>query len=137
MLRSNVWMFDRISRDPQAQVNGIVLIVDYNGFTLWDNFAMSKMASMGDQLATFNYFQLLGMRFKGAYIFQEPPFLDWIWFFVKPFMSEKIRSRFHPSGSNYEVLKNVIPDQACIPQYLGGGLADDNIDPWIAQQFSK
>jgi len=138
MLRINYWLFDQISRDPQAQVCGIVIINTFVGFTLWDQIAMSNMAPMGDQLATFKFFQILGVRFKGAFILQEPSFMSWVWFLAKPFMSEKITSRFHLCGHRTDILKENVPDFSILPNHLGGDLPDDDvaINSWITDRVA-
>lgn len=135
MLRVNIWIFDTLSKDPQVQIGGLVIVNTFQNFTFWDNIAMSSMAPMEDQLATFQYFQILGTRFKGAYIFEEPSFMSWIWFFVKPFMSEKIRTRFFLCGNNYDILKSVIEDMSILPTYLGGSITPDLYPNWVEQQL--
>jgi hypothetical protein len=50
MLRFNVWMFERLSKDPEIQVNGVIIVNTFAGMTLFDNFKMNGMAPMSDQV---------------------------------------------------------------------------------------
>jgi len=118
MLRINFWIFEKLSFDPQVQVNGLVVINNFRDMTFFDQMAMSSMAPLGDQLATFQHFQILGMRFKAAYIFEQPPFMNWLWFFIKPFMSDKIKTRFFLCGHDYSVLSNAFTDINILPADL-------------------
>ena len=86
--------------------------------TLFDNIKMNGMAPMSDQviavfsylfitynyslicnhhdvqLATFEFFQIIGMRLARALIFEQTFLMNTIFFLVKPFLSPKIRERF-------------------------------------------
>ena len=56
MLRFNVWMFERLSKDPEIQVNGVIIVNTFAGMTLFDNIKMNGMAPMSDQvIAVFKY----------------------------------------------------------------------------------
>mmetsp|Transcript_6263 Transcript_6263/g.5595 ORF Transcript_6263/g.5595 Transcript_6263/m.5595 type:complete len:272 (+) Transcript_6263:17-832(+) len=135
MLRYNIWLFDKLSRDARVQLCGLVVINTFAEFTIWDQIAMSRMAPIGDQLATFQYFRILGFRFKGGYILEEPPFMKWLWFFIKPFMSEKISSRFHLCGNDYQKINECIEDIQILPTYLGGSVNED--DPSLVPNFTN
>jgi hypothetical protein len=97
---------------------------------------MSSMAPMSDQLATFQHFSILGTRFKGGYIFEEPPFMSIIWMLVRPFMSEKIKSRFFLNGRNYGILDSAIKDKSILPEFLGGNLPENDhiMSSWMREQ---
>lgn len=139
MLRYNFWMFENISHDPYVQVCGLVIVNCFQGMTMWDQMAMSNMAPVGDQLATFQHFQALGTRFKGAYILEEPAFMSWLWFFIKPFMSEKIKARFFLCGHDYDQMRSAIHDPAILPKFLGGDLDDDDpsLSTWIQSHYDS
>ena len=122
MMRINFWLFDYLSRDPQCQIAGMVIMNTLANFTFWDNIAMSNMAPMGDQIATFQLFNILGTRLKGAFIFEQPTMMSVIWFLARPFMSTKIQERFHLCGSDYSQIDSVCADKGVLPTYLGGTL---------------
>ena len=74
----------------------------------------------------------------GAFILQEPSFMSWVWFLAKPFMSEKITSRFHLCGHRTDILKENVPDFSILPNHLGGDLPDDDvaINSWITDRVA-
>ena len=88
---------------------------------------MQNMAPMSDQLDTFKYFQILGIRFSGAYIFEEPVFMGLVWFLIKPFLSNKIKERFHLCQTNYEILNTLFDNIKVLPKILGGDFDDDEM----------
>jgi len=145
MLRINFWIFENLSFDPQVQINGLVVINNFRDMTFFDQMAMSSMAPLGDQLATFQHFQILGMRFKAAYIFEQPPFMNWLWFFIKPFMSEKIKSRFFLCGHDYSILLSAFSDINILPPELRcSSSVPVSTEPftstdcnWVNEQLSK
>jgi len=122
MMQINIWMFDLLSKDPQCQISGMVICNTFADLTFWDQIAMQNMAPMSDQTATFQLFNILGTRLKGAFIFHEPIFMKLVWYFAKPFMSKKIQDRFHLCGSDFSRLKTICDDLAVLPGYLGGTL---------------
>jgi len=49
-------MFERLSKDPEIQVNGVIIVNTFAGMTLFDNIKMNGMAPMSDQvIAVFKY----------------------------------------------------------------------------------
>lgn len=133
MIRFNIWMFDRLSFDPEVQVCGLVIINTFSKLTMWDQMTMSGMAPMSHQTDTFKFFQILGFRFGGAYIFEQPFIFNIIWAIASPFMSEKIRSRFNLCGSDYNRLANVVTDVTLLPTFLGGSVENYDYN-WVAEQ---
>ena len=133
MLRFNIWLFEKLSFDLQVQVNGLVIINTFSKLTMWDQMAMSGMAPMSHQTDTFKFFQILGFRFGGAYIFEQPFIFNIIWALARPFMSEKIRSRFNLCGSDYTKLANVVTDVSQLPTFLGGTV-ENYESSWIQEQ---
>ena len=115
------WIFGYLkllSFDPQVQVNGLIVISSFKGLSIYDQMTLSNMAPLGDQLATFQHFQILGMRFKAAFIFEQPPFMTWLWFFIRPFMSEKLTGRFFLCGQDYSMLSKAFTDTSILPADL-------------------
>jgi len=125
MMQINIWMFDYLSKDPQCQIAGMVICNTFANLTFMDNIALQTMAPMAHQTATFQLFNILGTRLKGAYIFEQPVIMTVIWFLAKPFMSEKIQSRFHLCGKDYNQIQTICSDMSILPTYLGGTL-DNN-----------
>ena len=133
MLRFNIYLFEKLSFDPQVQVCGLVVINTFAKLTMWDQMAMSGMAPMSHQTDTFKFFQILGFRFGGAYIFEQPFIFNIIWALARPFMSEKIRSRFNLCGSDYSRLTAVVNDVTQLPIFVGGTV-ENYESTWIQEQ---
>lgn len=124
MMQINYWMFDYLSKDPQCQISGMVICNTFANMTMMDNIAMNNMAPMSDQIATFQLFNILGTRLKGAYIFEQPLLMNVIWFLARPFMSHKIQERFHLCGGDYSIIRQACDDMSILPSYLGGTLPE-------------
>jgi len=121
MMMINFWMFDTLSKMPQCQIAGMVILNSFANLTFMDNMALQNMAPMSDQVATFQLFSILGTRLKGAFIFEQPMIMSVIWFLARPFMSSKVQSRFHLCGSNYDIMaKSVDIDKGILPEDFGG-----------------
>jgi len=133
MLRFNIYLFEKLSFDPQVQVCGLVVINTFAKLTMWDQMAMSGMAPMSHQTDTFKFFQILGFRFGGAYIFEQPFIFNIIWALARPFMSEKIRNRFNLCGSDYSRLTAVVNDVTQLPIFVGGTV-ENYESTWIQEQ---
>ena len=43
-------MFDWLSKDPEIQVNGVIIVNTFADMTLFDNIKMNGMAPMSDQV---------------------------------------------------------------------------------------
>jgi len=138
MYRCNVWLFDTLSKDVRIQVCGFILFNTFKNFTFWDQMTLSEVATSTDQIDSFRFIQILGIRFAGAYIFEQPFYISWIFFLMKPFLSSKMMSRLHLCGNNYEILKTVLSDIYILPTVLGGDVEDCGSDStrfdWIAYQ---
>ena len=119
MMIINFWMFDTLSKMPQCQIAGMVILNSFANLTLMDNIALQNMAPMSGQVATFQLFSILGTRLKGAFIFEQPFLMTAIWFLARPFMSAKVQSRFHLCGSNYEIMLKIV-DKGILPEDFGG-----------------
>lgn len=143
VLRFNVWLFEKLSHDINLQVCGMLVFVTFTGLTFWDQITMNTMAPITDQLAVFQFLQILGCRLGGAYVFEEPPFMSWLWYFIRPFMNAKITGRFQLCGCNYEeVLEKVLPGsrRGILPDCFPGGLLredDSHTSNWVTKQCEQ
>lgn len=136
MIKFNLWMFDRISRDPHVQVAGLIIINSFQNFTLNDNLRMSRMAPMSHQLATFSFFNKCAcIRLAGAFMVEAPILMRAIFGLAKVFLTAKIRDRFFFLGTDCAPLHNMVEDPSLLPMCLGG-TADDAITGWVTQQVA-
>jgi len=124
----HIWIHQQISFDPNAQICGLVIVNNFDGLTFWNQINLSKMASVSDQIIIYQHFQIIGTRFKGTFLLNQPQFLSLIWFMVKSFVSEKIKSRVFFCGSDYSLMQKMIGEQniSLLPKSLGGELEDNN-----------
>ncbi len=97
---------------------------------------LSKLAPISDHLARFEHLEALGIRFKGAYVFEEPFFVSWMFYFIRPLLSEKIRSRLFMCGRDYSHLTGAVSDVSMLPVVFGGQLEMENslASEWIRDQ---
>lgn len=107
MIRCNIFFLDRLSKNVDVQVCGVIVCNSFKGFTVRDNFRLSKASKVNEQIGTFRFMSILGLRLSGAFMFDQPFYMTWLWPIVRVFLSEKLRSRFHLCGSNYEAIKEV------------------------------
>ena len=137
MIKFNIWMFDRISRDPHVQVAGLIMINSFQNFTLSDHIRMSKIAPMSHQLASFSFFnKCASIRLAGAFLVEAPMLVRAIFGLAKVFLTAKIRDRFFFLGSDCTPIHNMIEDRSLLPRSLGGETDDDAVGGWVVQQIA-
>ncbi len=107
MIRCNLFFLDRLSKNIEVQICGVIVCNSFKGFTIRDNLRLSKASKVNEQIATFRFMTILGLRLSGAFMFDQPAYMTWLWPIVRMFLSEKLRSRFHLCGANYEKIKEV------------------------------
>ena len=136
LLRIRYFLFERISYNPRAQICGILLIFSAQELSLWDQMTLPKLSPVSDHQAAMEHFQLLGTRFKGAFILNEPSFLTWLWYIIQHVLSEKIRSRFRLCGRNHQPMRDAVKDLSILPKLLGGPKEDDDpvFSQWLYRQ---
>lgn len=138
-LRFRFFLFERLSHNPYAQICGTVLIFSCKDVTFWEELKLPQICSVADHKASFRHFNILGTRMKGSYMFQEPGFLSWLWYFISPMMSQKIRSRFHFCGRHIELIHQAVSDVSILPESLGGKLSEESelVSWWILSECNK
>lgn len=137
MIRLRYFLFERLSFNARAQIFGTILLFSCQGLSFWQQLYVSQLSPPSDHLACFQHFQILGTRFKGAYTFEEPPFISWLWFFVSPILSEKIKQRFHFCGHDQSKMHAVVADVSILPKFLGGNRDNDDCGDWLTKQCLK
>ncbi|KAH3827203.1 hypothetical protein DPMN_129133 [Dreissena polymorpha] len=105
--------YDWLSRDENVQVNGVVLIADYSSLTMQ---IFTAIANRDDQRDFMSYFQqALPVRAKSMNAYNEPAFFDVIFAFISPFLSKKLKDRFHIHGRSLVKIYAEV-GHACLPQ---------------------
>lgn len=134
LFRFNVWMFEKLSYNHNAQVCGIMVFNTFKGLTFWEQVSLQPIAMKYLPL-TFQFFSIMGFRLGGGYLFEQPFFFSIVWAMASVFMSDKIKSRFHVCGHQYDILRDVVPDVKSLPVCLGGEKIHSDTDcNWIAEQ---
>eukprot|EP00961_Rhodomonas_salina_P226692 3065272-Rhodomonas_salina.2 len=79
----------------------------------------------------------MGFRLTGAFLFAQPAYISWLWAFIRPVISDRIRSRIHLCGSDFEPLHSILPKRAAgLPICIGGDL-EDSAFHWVEEQIEK
>ncbi|KAM4622458.1 alpha-tocopherol transfer protein-like isoform 1-T2 [Discoglossus pictus] len=107
---------EKLVESEETQVNGIVILADYNGVGL----------SQASQFGPFMAKKVIGIlqdgfpiRIKAVNIINEPRIFKGIFAILKPFLKEKIVNRFFLHGSDLTSLHNNVP-KAILPEEYGG-----------------
>lgn len=138
MIRFNLWLYDRISRNAIAQVCGVVIINSFMNFTFWDNVTMSRMAPISHHIAIVQYLSnCVGLRLASACVLEAPSFFTLVWPMLRMFLSEKMRSRVSVYGaSQQDRLKDIVPDINILPICLGGLTTDGIAERWLEREVA-
>jgi len=145
LLRFNVWMFERLSRDRQVQVRGLILLNSFADAGLSPGISISSLVNMSERRLAFSFFSIMGFRLHCAMVFEEPTFLTWFWWAIKVFVSAKIRDRFMLNGTNYAKVDEVLGPEVRqrLPEpfkslgKVGFGSPLESSQPsWVLEQLS-
>ncbi|KAG8439510.1 hypothetical protein GDO86_005637 [Hymenochirus boettgeri] len=125
-VRSIYLSLEKLVESEETQVNGIVILADYNGVGL------SQASHFGPFIAK----KVIGIlqdgfpiRIKAVNIINEPRIFKGIFAILKPFLKEKIVKRFFLHGSDLNSLHNNIP-KATLPEEYGGTAGKLDISTW-------
>jgi hypothetical protein len=130
-LRLNYFLLELLSHNPYAQICGTVIIFSCQDLTMWDRLLVPQIASLFDEIALVKLFQILGIRMKAALCYLEPGYISWLWYLIRPFVTEVLRPRFHFCGKHLNLLHEHLKDVSVLPVSLGGDIPDD--DPILTQ----
>ncbi|XP_015220212.1 alpha-tocopherol transfer protein-like isoform X2 [Lepisosteus oculatus] len=107
---------EKLIQPEETQVNGIVILTDYNGVGL------SQASNLGPFLAK----KVVGIlqdgfpiRIKAVNIINEPRIFKGIFAIIKPFLKEKMAERYILHGSDLNSLHRSIP-RSVLPEEYGG-----------------
>lgn len=104
--------------ETSTQINGVVIIMDFEGLSLKQVRALSP--SFSKLLLTFIQ-EAVPLRMKEVHIIKQPYIFNMVWTLFKPFIGEKLRNRLEFHGSDMKKLhKYIHPDY--LPKNYGGNL---------------
>ncbi|XP_022185639.2 retinaldehyde-binding protein 1 isoform X1 [Nilaparvata lugens] len=104
--------------EPETQVRGVVVLLDFEGLSLSQAWAMDLTFS--SRLLTFIQ-SAMPLRLKEVHIVREPGVFKLVWGIFQSFVNQKLSARLHRHGSNFKALHEFI-DPAHLPADYGGSL---------------
>lgn len=102
--------------EPETQVRGVVVIMDFEGLGMRQVKALSP--SFSKRLLTFIQ-DAMPLRLKEVHMVKQPFIFNMVWPLFKPFIHEKLNKRMHFHGGNMKSLHKFL-DPAILPANYGG-----------------
>ncbi|XP_058453630.1 clavesin-1-like [Malaya genurostris] len=102
--------------EASTQINGVVIIMDFEGLSLKQVRALSP--SFSRLLLTFIQ-EAVPLRMKEVHIVNQPYIFKMVWTLFKPFIGEKLKNRLEFHGSDTKKLHQYI-DPSDLPKNYGG-----------------
>lgn len=134
MMRWNMWSMERMSRNPHFQVNGMVIVEDFDNMSVMDSMRMSTKMPPSLMMQSMHYIQkCAAYRLKGIMVFNQPTVMTYMFALVKPFMSQKMKSRVRLLGGDRSVLLDIL-DEAQLPAEMGGS-CEEAQGAWLEEQI--
>ncbi|XP_046746642.1 retinaldehyde-binding protein 1 [Diprion similis] len=118
MFRIFYLIHEAAMREPETQVRGVVVIMDFDGLTMKQVLALSPSFSM--RLLTFIQ-DAMPLRLKEVHIVKQPFIFNMVWKIFTPFIREKLNSRLFFHGSKMSSLHKHL-DPSHLPENYGGKL---------------
>jgi len=109
-------------QEPQSQICGVVVIMDFKGLGMKQVKGLSPSFSL--RLLTFIQ-EAMPMRLKEVHFVNQPFLFNMVWQMFKPFVKDKLKKRMFFHGDKMESLHKHI-DPACLPEDYGGTLPKIN-----------
>ncbi|KAH6930567.1 hypothetical protein HPB50_014733 [Hyalomma asiaticum] len=114
--RAGLFCLEHLAQDPVTQVLGMVLLVDYGGFTV-DKLLFLNITLLRRGL---EYLQdCMPMRLKAAHTVRQSYAFDVLFALIKPFIKKKLTERLRLHGYSFESLHAEISPMA-LPEEYGG-----------------
>uniref|UniRef100_A0A6M2DXD0 Putative phosphatidylinositol transfer protein sec14 n=1 Tax=Xenopsylla cheopis TaxID=163159 RepID=A0A6M2DXD0_XENCH len=135
--------------EPETQVRGVVVIMDFEGLGMKQVTSMSPAFSM--RLLSFIQ-DAMPLRMKEVHFVKQPFLFNMVWNMFKPFVKEKLRKRLYFHGSKmHELHKYIAPShlpknyEGLLPEIDYGGKDwypvitdyEDHIKKWNSYGFKK
>jgi len=100
----------------ESQVNGVVVIMDYDGMGMKQVKGLTPAFCM----RLINFIQdAMPLRLKEVHIVKQPFVFNIVWQMIKPFLREKLKSRLTFHGSKMASLHKFIPPTHLTADYGG------------------
>ena len=122
--------------EPVTQINGVVVIMDFDGLSLKQVSALSPAFSM--KLLGFIQ-DAMPLRLKEVHMVKQPFIFNMVWAIFKPLIREKLKKRIFFHGSKMKSFHEHIPPSV-LPKNYDGELPAINYsgkDWWPAVESAK
>ncbi|KAH7946141.1 hypothetical protein HPB49_020621 [Dermacentor silvarum] len=114
--RASMLCLEHLAKDPTTQTQGVVILVDYGGFTAEKVLAIN----VGLIRRGFEYLQdCMPMRLKAMHNVKQGLAFDTFFTLIRPFLKAKLAQRFILHGEKFEELHKEIPPKV-LPEEYGG-----------------
>ncbi|CAB3377130.1 Hypothetical predicted protein [Cloeon dipterum] len=114
--RALLLSLEKLIKDQQTQMAGLIVIVDWTGFSLKHTSALSPKAL---KLMLEGLQDAFPARFKAIHMVGQPWYLEAALSVIKPFLKEKTRNKIMLHGANLSKLHEHM-DKDQLPAELGG-----------------
>lgn len=107
-------------QEPETQIYGVVVIMDFDGLSMKQVKGMSPTFSL--KLLSFIQ-DAMPLRLKEVHFVKQPFLFNMVWTMFKPFVKEKLRKRMFFHGNNMSALHNYVA-ASHLPKNYGGELPE-------------
>ncbi|XP_068199616.1 clavesin-1-like [Antennarius striatus] len=126
ILRAVLLSLEVLIEDPELQINGFLLIIDWSDFSFKQ---ASRLTPNILRLAIEGLQDSFPARFGGIHFVNQPWYVHAMFTIIKPFLKDKTRKRIFLHGNNLMSLHQLVrPD--CLPSELGGTLPPYDVGAW-------
>ncbi|XP_032668664.1 clavesin-1 [Odontomachus brunneus] len=108
--------------EPETQIYGCVVIMDFDGLSMKQVMGLSPSFSM--RLLSFIQ-DAMPLRLKEVHFVKQPFLFNMVWQMFKPFVKEKLKKRMFFHGTKMSSLHSHIPPSH-LPKNYGGELPEIN-----------
>ncbi|KAK7912419.1 hypothetical protein WMY93_012630 [Mugilogobius chulae] len=116
ILRAILLSLEVLIENPELQVNGFILIID------WSNFSFKQASKLTPN-------DSFPARFGGIHFVNQPWYIQAMYTIIKPFLKDKTRKRIYLHGNNLTSLQQLIGVE-CLPSEFGGSLPPYDVGLW-------
>ncbi|KAM3602329.1 uncharacterized protein V6R79_002134 [Siganus canaliculatus] len=126
ILRAILLSLESMIEDPELQVNGFILIIDWSNFTFKQ---ASKLTPSMLRLAIEGLQDSFPARFGGIHFVNQPWYIHALYTVIRPFLKDKTRKRIFMHGNNLNSLHQLIHPEI-LPSELGGMMPPYDMGTW-------
>ncbi|XP_072323807.1 clavesin-1-like isoform X2 [Scyliorhinus torazame] len=126
ILRAILLSLEILIEDPELQINGFMLIIDWSNFTFKQ---ASKLTPTILRLAIEGLQDSFPARFGGIHFVNQPWYIHALYTIIKPFLKDKTRKRIFLHGNNLNSLHQLIHPEY-LPSEFGGTLPPYDMGTW-------